>query len=47
VHVCIGCFVAEVVYFLIASEEESLARSIKEPFKDVVNFAVVRFLHQR
>ncbi len=36
-HVCIGCcFVAEVVYFLIASEEESLARSIKEPIKDVV-----------
>ena len=37
-HVCIGCcFVAEVVYFLIASEEESLARSIKEPIKDVVH----------
>lgn len=36
-HVCIGCcFVAEVVYFLIANEEESLARSIKEPIKDVV-----------
>ena len=51
-HVCIGCcFVAEIVYFLIASEEVSLARSIKEPIKDVVHYAtlvaVVRFLHQR